>query len=84
MTVPEALELVRQVGTVQIRGGNLKLRYPEKERDRLQPAIATLRGCKAEALAILANEDSLVRAVAEGVESEQADDYEAEQERAVL
>jgi hypothetical protein len=54
MTVPEALELVRGVGEVEIHGGNLKLRYPQEERARLQPAIATLRECKAEALAVLA------------------------------
>jgi hypothetical protein len=58
MTVPEALKFVRQAGTVEICGGNLKLRYPVEERTRLPPAIATLRGCKAEAMALLAETPS--------------------------
>jgi hypothetical protein len=54
MTLHEALEMVRRVGEVEIRGGNLRLKYLEEEQARLQPAIATLRGCKAEALSLLA------------------------------
>jgi hypothetical protein len=58
MTVSEALAMVKQVGAVEVRGGSLKLRYPEKERAGLQPAIAALRECKAEALALLAETPS--------------------------
>jgi hypothetical protein len=54
MTVPEALGMVRQVGAVEIHGENLRVKFPEKDRARLQPALYTLRKCKAEALAILA------------------------------
>src|SRR5947209_20265629 len=54
MTVVEALEMVKQVGAVEVNGEKLKLRFPEKDRATLQPAIHTLRRCKAEALALLA------------------------------
>ena len=53
MTVPEALEIVRQAGVVEVHDGNLRLKFPEKERVRLRPALYTLRRCKAEALAML-------------------------------
>ena len=53
MTVPEALAMVKQVGAVEIHGGNLRLRFPEKERARLQPALHTLPRCKTEVLAML-------------------------------
>jgi hypothetical protein len=52
--VAEALELIRRVGVAENRGGNLKLKFPERERTALQPAIDTLRSGKAEALALLA------------------------------
>jgi hypothetical protein len=54
MTVPEALGLIREVGGVEIRGGNLRVKFPEKDRARLQPALHTLRRCKDEALAMVA------------------------------
>jgi hypothetical protein len=54
MTVPEALALIREVGGVEIRGGNLRVKFPEKDRARLQPALDTLRGCKDEVLAMVA------------------------------
>lgn len=54
MRVAEALELIRRVGVAENRGGNLKLKFPERERTALQPAIDTLRSGKAEALALLA------------------------------
>jgi hypothetical protein len=53
MTIPEALEAVRQVAAVEISDGKLKLRFPESERAALQPAIETLRSGKAEALRLL-------------------------------
>lgn len=54
MTVTEALEMVKRVGAVEVNGEKLKLIFPEKERATLEPAIHTLRRCKAEALALLA------------------------------
>jgi hypothetical protein len=38
---------------VEIWGGNLRVKFPEKDRARLQPALYTLRRCKDEALAML-------------------------------
>lgn len=54
MKVAEALELIRRVGAVENSGGSLKLKFPERARTALQPAIDTLRSGKAEALALLA------------------------------
>ncbi len=54
MKVAEALKLIRQVGVVENSGGHLRLRFPERERTALQPAIDALRSGKAEALALLA------------------------------
>lgn len=54
MTVSEALILVRRVGTAQVFGDKLKLRFPDGERAALQIAIETLRSGKAEALLLLA------------------------------
>jgi hypothetical protein len=53
--VAEALELIRRVGAVEISEGKLKLKFPEKERTALQPAIDVLRSGKMEALALLAD-----------------------------
>lgn len=50
MNIVEALEVIQRVGVVQISDGNLKLRFPERERAALQPAIETLRNGKAEAM----------------------------------
>ena len=43
MTVDEAIHEVRKVGTIRAANGKLKVRFPEPERTRLQPAIETLR-----------------------------------------
>ena len=56
MTVQEALSTIQQVGTVEARSGNLKIRFPQPERKRLQPAIAFLRNNKAEALAAISTQ----------------------------
>ncbi|HXJ41550.1 MAG TPA: hypothetical protein VNH18_19895 [Bryobacteraceae bacterium] len=53
MTVADALELIRRVGVVDGANGVLRLRFPEKQRTALQPAIDTLRQGKAEALMLL-------------------------------
>jgi hypothetical protein len=57
VTVAEALGAVQGVGTAEVSEGKLKLRFPEKMRATLQPAIDTLRNGKAEALARLAEPD---------------------------
>jgi hypothetical protein len=54
VNVVEALGLIRRVGEVHRHGDSLRLMFPERERTALQPAIDTLRSCKAEALALLA------------------------------
>ena len=56
MTVAEAIEVVRRAGTVELSHGNLKLRFPEIARTRLQPAIDVLRRGKAKAVALLTSE----------------------------
>jgi hypothetical protein len=43
MTVHEAIQEVRKVGTIRQENGKLKLRFPETERARLEAAIETLR-----------------------------------------
>jgi hypothetical protein len=55
------------VGTVENDGGNLKLRLPESAASDLQPAIDTLRTCKAEAIALLLEPDPAELARASGV-----------------
>jgi hypothetical protein len=52
--VAEALEVIRRVGVVESSEGKLKLKFPERERTALQPAIDALRSGKTEALALLA------------------------------
>ena len=66
MTVAEALSAIGRVGTVENQAGNLGLRFPETATSELQPAIDTLRGGKAEALALLSAPDpaELARAAA--------------------
>lgn len=54
MKVAEALEVIRRVGVVESSEGKLKLKFPERERTALQPAIDALRRGKTEALALLA------------------------------
>ena len=55
MTATEAVTLIRRVGVVEKSGGNLKVRFPEEQREVLQPVIDVLRSCKAEALELLAD-----------------------------
>jgi hypothetical protein len=55
VNVAEALELIREVGDVQIFGDKMKLRFPESERAALEPAIETLRNGKAEALKLFSD-----------------------------
>lgn len=71
-TVAEAIELVRRVGVVQNAEGHLKLKFPERERAALQPAIDILRSCKLEALALLAEplkDDNLGRTEPQSLEA---------------
>jgi len=43
MTVSEAIREVRKVGSIRAENGKLKVRFPEPERARLEPAMETLR-----------------------------------------
>lgn len=58
MTVPVAIDVLRQVGTICVSNGNLKLEFPEIARAGLLVAIAVLRNGKAEAIALLNKEGS--------------------------
>ena len=57
MTVAQALDVIRRVGTVTEDGGKLKLAYPHRLRADLEPAIEALRANKLEALARLQSEE---------------------------
>lgn len=63
MTVAAALQILRNVGTVTVSHGSIKLRFPAKKRADLRPAIDILRNRKAEALALLNAEPSPQSAV---------------------
>lgn len=52
VNIAEALSPIRNVGTVDSSGDNLRRKIPDRERRALQPAIDTLRTNKAEALAL--------------------------------
>lgn len=43
MTVHDAIQEIRKVGTIRVENGKLKVRFPESERARLEPAIETFR-----------------------------------------
>ena len=58
MTLHEAIQEVRKVGTIRAENGKLKLRFPEPERTRLGPAIETLRHNRETALNVLSRTDS--------------------------
>jgi hypothetical protein len=55
VTVHEAIHEVRKVGTIRAENGKLKVRFPEPERARLEPAIETLRHNRETALQELFN-----------------------------
>jgi hypothetical protein len=56
MTVTEAVRAIRQVGTVEICDGRLRLRIPKTALTSMQQAIETLQNQKTEAMALLAIE----------------------------
>jgi hypothetical protein len=58
MTLPEALDAVQSIGSVRIENGKLKLRFPEPERARLEPAIEVLRRNRDAALVALTAAES--------------------------
>jgi hypothetical protein len=43
MTLPAAIEEVRRVGSLTVESGKLKVRFPDTDRSRLEPALAVLR-----------------------------------------
>jgi hypothetical protein len=57
VTVAEALNAIRRVGTVENQAGNLRLRFPETAASELRPAVDALRTGKAEALTLMASRD---------------------------
>ena len=63
MTVHDAIDEIRRVGTIRLEAGKLKLRFPEPELGRLGPAIQTLRQ----------NREASLRAVAEAAMPKPAD-----------
>lgn len=65
MTFADAIEQIRQVGTIRLQGAKLKLRFPEVERGRLEAAFETLRQNRNAALAHLAGESELPAAFTE-------------------
>ena len=79
MTVAEALGEVQRVGTVEVSGGNLKIKFPEALRPQLGTAIEVLRVGKVEvlelaleparvaALAVLNSTGTRLMALADGV-----------------
>jgi hypothetical protein len=58
MTLHEAIQEVRKVGTIRAENGKLKLRFPEPERARLELAIETLRRNRETALRSLSGTES--------------------------
>jgi hypothetical protein len=60
MTLPEAVEEIRRVGSLTVESGKLKLRFLEAERSRLAPALAVLR----------ANRDAVIEQVSEPARAE--------------
>jgi hypothetical protein len=70
--VVEALELIQRVGVVESSEGKLRLKFPERERTALQPAIDALRNGKTEAIALLTEplkDHNFVRVEPQGLES---------------
>lgn len=59
MTVPEAIEIVRRVGTIQSADGKLKIRVPRTVYTEVAMAIKTLRHRKTEALSTFGQPDSM-------------------------
>ena len=59
MTVHDAIDEIQKVGTIRAENGKPKLRFPEPERGRLEPAIETLRDNRETALRALETECNL-------------------------
>lgn len=53
MRVPQALQLIRKFGTVEVCGGKLKIRFPRGARPALQEALQVLQQGKTEVLTLL-------------------------------
>ena len=61
MTVEEAVQAVRQFGTLEAHGGGLKLRVRSDAMGKLSPAIEVLRLHKSDALETLGSSRSAMR-----------------------
>lgn len=53
MTLEDAISEINRAGSIQVENGKLKLRFPEPEQTRLQPAIEILRQNREAALQAL-------------------------------
>ncbi|HYK59759.1 MAG TPA: hypothetical protein VEV85_10030 [Bryobacteraceae bacterium] len=58
MTLHDAIDDVQRVGSIRAENGKLKLRFPDTERFRLEPAIDTLRRNRDAALLALTMTES--------------------------
>jgi hypothetical protein len=54
MTVPEALNLIREIGGVEIRRGNLRVKFPEKGRADSSRHYTPCEGVRTRRLAMVA------------------------------
>jgi hypothetical protein len=55
MTLCEAIEEIRRVGTLRVQGGKLKIRFPESQCEHLAAAIEALRQDRQAALQSLSD-----------------------------
>jgi hypothetical protein len=55
VTVVDALRTIGRVGSIEVAGRKLKLKFPERDSASLQPAIEVLRSHKDVALAMLSD-----------------------------
>ena len=67
MNVAEAIGAVRQVGSLEVSGGKLRLQFPESKREAIQPALDALRAGKSEALLLLAESERAEMEHASGI-----------------
>lgn len=67
MTIAEAIGAVRLVGSMEVAGGKIRIRFPESRRDAIRPALDALRTGKAEALMLLAESERAEMERASGI-----------------
>lgn len=62
MTVTEAIETVRRVGSITAHEGKLRLAFPAADRAELSPALDALRANRAEVTALLGGPSAITNA----------------------